>query len=329
MPLYTYNGLLLKVNSALATNSGCCCGGSSCCLLGICIGNLTEDECQRVGGNFNNYACDNSGHQPPCPCDAETQIRCCLPTGQIVEGGGLDVDNNPVSFTDCDCKRFGGVTFYPGDTMNCPSIKDCTDGLSPEEWAALQGKYVCVAGNNTSGGYCVVIGEGGIETEEDYCLQIAFGAGVYDTEAACNAACGTIPNQTLTCPSACYCTATKTYQDVSTDILLCGSTYVCVPTTTNETYTWHYQANVAYDCGGTPVTRPCIRASIDMYANFGAGGGAPYFCPPTFTIIRTVKTCQCGGSCGTGSVNSFSQYHCVNTYTTQYQNTLPCSGCLS
>ena len=118
MPLYVYNGTLLRTSNKLSTNENCCCGGGvgACCTPAFgCLGILTEEECNWYAGTFKGVGTSElCGIPDTCECVGAPFGDCCVAESFLIR-----------DIPECDCLRISGVPKPPGSPLAACNNPTC------------------------------------------------------------------------------------------------------------------------------------------------------------------------------------------------------------
>lgn len=176
MPLYRYNGYLLRVSGSLASNENCCCGGDCCCYFGIAISGLTSEECASLSGIFTaDTPCPSDG---TCACDDVDNVICCV-DGEVIEP--YDDGGTEVGLTECECGKIGGTVV--------DSVEDCPGSDVWDDCSSENNNDIGTPGT-TAGRICFPDGgcmdvDGGMSNYE-LCVLLAITGGIYESGVTCD-----------------------------------------------------------------------------------------------------------------------------------------------
>jgi len=312
VPLYLYNGVLLKAGSALATNANCCCNQNKCCLLGECFDNISDEFCTAMGGYIDTGDCAAPGATPTdaCVCNSSTadvdRVNCCV-DGQVFYSttGGDD----SFVLSECDCLAVGGTVYTGG---SCTGGCNMDDGSAP----ATDG-IICLPD-----GTCLTVCASGcdIQTKGDLCLYTYIG-GVFTAGGTCPDDCtGAVDPGTndLTCGAGEKCLCHYIFFNNSNGKTYCPVSMGCVDFKTRD----------KAEYWNTPLSG-CKRFSYSNgtfgYAADSCGGNNGHswsICVKKCTCVPTATACPDGTSsawlsvaspCGSSSNSSVNPiYGCTS-----------------
>lgn len=311
MPLYLYNGVLLKAGSALATNANCCCNQNKCCLLGECFDNISDEFCTAMGGYIDTGACGPFDGTTPttgaCVCNPSTavadRVNCCV-DGQVYYSENTG-DPNDLILSECDCLAVGGTVYTSGP---------CTGGCDFGDATASADGIVCLPD-----GTCLTVCSGcDLETVGQVCLYTYIG-GVFTAGGTCPDDCtGAVDPATndLNCVGQ-ECLCHQVYLQFCTGSDFCPTPFpgACVTVKRNDKAEYW--------------NKPSSGCKRFLYSHsFSSGvdfcGGNPSQC-----WQMCVRKCQCvptGTACPNGTSKGFISFSgaCVASSSS---STSPISGC--
>ena len=264
MPLYLYNGVLLRAGSALATSSNCCCNQNKCCLLGECFDNISTEFCTAMGGYISTGDCAAPGTTPTtgaCVCNPSTavgaRVNCCVDGQVFYSGTGDYPDSGDLVLSECDCRSVGGTVYTGGP---------CTGGCNMDDASAPTTAGIICLPDGTCLTVCSSSGCD-IQTKGDLCLYTYIG-GVFVAGGTCPGSCTGAVNpatNNLTCAPGQKCLCHYIFVNNSNGRTYCPTSVGCVDQKTRDTteywntplsgckkfaYSKNTFSTAGYDCGG-------------------------------------------------------------------------------
>lgn len=289
MPLYLYNGVLLRVSTGLSANENCCCNncpGNTCCFLDSCL-DLPQEYCdmlnQAVSPNCaSNFTACQTCTETSCECDDVDAVNCCVDGYCVSADTEFDDGNVP---TECSCKAAGGCV-----VTDCEDCEPDPEPCDPEDTTPLGGSgygVMCLPD-----GTCI-----DITTEGERCLYELVG-GLFTDGVACeDDPCLDVPplNDCPPAPASCCCLVnTKIFYSVIEDGYPCppGSVFGC-NWNRSITYTsdWIVELGACSDAGS--VTPFFLRSPV----------GCGWIVYKQLTVVtKTNVDCNDSGVCATSNV---------------------------
>jgi len=299
MPLYLYNGVLLKAGSALATSSNCCCNQNKCCLLGECFDNISDDFCTAMGGYIDTGDCGPFNGTTPttgaCVCNPSTavgaRVNCCV-DGQVFYSGNGTYPDDELVLSECDCLAVGGTVYTSGPCTGGTGGGGCDFGNS----TASPDGIVCLPD-----GTCLAVCSGcALETLGDVCLYKYIG-GVFVAGGTCPGSCtGAVDPGTnnLTCGPGQKCQCHQIFFNICTGSTFCPTPFPgsCVTVKRRD------KAEYWNEPGAGNCKKFLYSHSLDSGVDFCGGN-------PSQCWKMCIRKCQCvptGTTCPTGTSKGWS-----------------------
>jgi len=316
MPLYTYDGLLLRADSLLAASANCCCNQNKCCLLGECFDNISDEFCTAMGGYIDTGACGPFDGTTPttgaCVCNPSTtledRVDCCV-DGQVFYSGDGTYPDDELVLSECDCLAVGG-TVYTGDP--------CTnEGCDFGDTTASPDGIVCLPG-----GTCLAVCSGcALETLGDVCLYTYIG-GVFTPGGTCPDDCtGAVDPGTndLTCEAGQKCQCHQVFFNICTGSTFCPVPFPgsCVTVKRRDKSEYWNEPTGQGNC-----KKFLYSHSLDSGVDFCGGN-------PSQCWKMCIRKCQCvptGTTCPTGTSKGWSSVSgaCASSSTSSTETIAAC-----